>query len=343
MDKLNRWNKSWGKVDWNKNSDELIEQKIIDFHNAGIDFNMEKDNATGLTPLHLAALYGRAKLIKPLIDFGADPDAEAYMGNGLNYKTPLMLASGKGHNATVKELIKCGAHVNYKTVNNFSNGRATALAYAVLYGHPETVKLLIEAGACEIKSALSVESEKNNAKIKKLLENADKIRIAYLEEQANVKKAVKQKLKNQKQLDSQLHTAATYGDLNKVKTLVARGANVNSKNASNQTAVMMAVAKNHANVANFLVENGANVNLKDSDGKSALLNAVLADRVELIDTLIKHGADMYEKIDADGNSLLHIAVKENCTKSIKALLKNGFDEYTANETGDMALHTAAVI
>jgi ankyrin repeat protein len=107
-----------------------------------------KGDRLGLTPLLVAASAGRSKLIRLLLDRGADIEASTFEG-----ATPLMLASLANDPDSIRMLLESGANVNAAA----SKGE-TALMLASWSGtwiggtDPQTyrleaVRLLVEAGA----------------------------------------------------------------------------------------------------------------------------------------------------------------------------------------------------
>ena len=76
------------------------------------------------TPLHLAALYGQPKVMRLLVEAGANVDAYDSEGN-----TPLLLAAEQRRTDVVMELIRLGADVNKKKRPRF----CTPLHAAVLH------------------------------------------------------------------------------------------------------------------------------------------------------------------------------------------------------------------
>ena len=89
------------------------------------------------TALGGAARYGHTKIVKALIEAGADVNAV----NGCG-ETALHWAAYGGHTEVARVLIEGGADVN---VNGWRG--VTALMWAARYGHAEIVKMLVEAGA----------------------------------------------------------------------------------------------------------------------------------------------------------------------------------------------------
>ena len=90
------------------------------------------------TPLHLAAVYGQSKVMRLLVEAGADVDAYDARGN-----TPLLIAAEQRRTDVVMELIKLGADVNRKKRPRF----ATPLHAAVLRMDIGSVVALLTAGA----------------------------------------------------------------------------------------------------------------------------------------------------------------------------------------------------
>ena len=90
------------------------------------------------TPLHLAALYGQPKVMRLLVEAGADVDAYDSRGN-----TPLLLAAEQRRTDVVMELIRLGADVNKKKRPRF----CTPLHAAVLRMDMGSVVALLTAGA----------------------------------------------------------------------------------------------------------------------------------------------------------------------------------------------------
>ena len=134
--------------------------------NAGADVNIQ--NISNHTALHIAAGRGRTEVAKLLVDAGADVN----MQDG-ERATALHFAARQGHTEVVKLLVNAGADVNMQ-----DGERATALHFAARQGHTEVVKLLVNAGAdVNIQDengvmALYVAAEKGDTEVLKLLVDA---------------------------------------------------------------------------------------------------------------------------------------------------------------------------
>ncbi|MFC1854065.1 ankyrin repeat domain-containing protein [candidate division CSSED10-310 bacterium] len=77
--------------------------------------------------------------------------------------------------------------------------------------------------------------------------------------------------KKKSQLEAKLLEAVTRDDIDQVKKLVARGADVNTTTRNNITPLMLAVRapENKFALTSFLIKNGADVFAEDNEGKSA--------------------------------------------------------------------------
>ena len=146
---------------------------------AGVQSCIEKDvdvnsaNKNGMAALLMASYRGHLKIVKYLIDNGANINSE-------NDDIPaLLMASYRGHLEIVKYLVGKGADVNIKDQNG-----TTALINASGQGHIEIVKYLVGKGAdvhtknIEGKTALLWASDNGNLDIVEyLVENGANINI----------------------------------------------------------------------------------------------------------------------------------------------------------------------
>ncbi len=105
------------------------------------------------------------------------------------------------------------------------------------------------------------------------------------------------KLKKSAALDefgrSELHYAASDGDLARVRTLIGGGADVNLADKEGWTALHAAAQGQSVEVAAVLLDAGAQIETKDGHGNTALFRAVSAyvGNGAVIELLRKRGAD----------------------------------------------------
>ena len=125
-------------------------------------------------------------------------------------------------------------------------------------------------------------------------------------------------------LDTPLHKAAAAGNAEKVKRLIAAGANVNATGRDGGSPLH--AAADEPEIARLLIENGANVNAKALDNDTPLHQA---DEPEVAALLLQHGADVHAT-DVNGDTPLH---KADEPESAVLLLKHGADIHAKNNIG----------
>jgi len=92
-------------------------------------------------------------------------------------------------------------------------------------------------------------------------------------------------------LNYRLRWAAEKGDLSKLQPLIAQGADINSRDSRNRTALLLAVQNRHADIVKALLENGADPSLADLKGNTPLKAALRSGQTEIVETLRQHGAE----------------------------------------------------
>lgn len=103
--------------------------------------------------------------------------------------------------------------------------------------------------------------------------------------------------------------AATQGDLERVKTLVAKGANIHATNPGGWTALHLAAERGHQHVVEFLLSKAGRPNKKTLVGYTPLHCAVMSGRTALVEYLISKGANVHAR-DREGQTPLDRAVAE---------------------------------
>jgi hypothetical protein len=98
-------------------------------------------------------------------------------------------------------------------------------------------------------------------------------------------------------VNDDLIAAAKKGDVEAVKSLLARGADVNAKTRYNQTPLMFAAEKGHLEVVRNLIEAGADVNVTDTFYKffTALYGAASKGHADVVKLLLEKGARSKEQ------------------------------------------------
>jgi ankyrin repeat protein len=137
-----------------------------------------------------------------------------------------------------------------------------------------------------------------------------------------------------------LHDVTYYGDLERVKELLKKGADPNIKNYDGWTPLHIAASKGHVDVVRLLLEHGADPNAQDKYANTPLHWAASEGHVDIARLLLEHGADP-DAEDNYGFTPLHLAVSRGRVDVVKFLLKHGADPNAKDEKGDTPLHWAA--
>ena len=169
--------------------------------------------------------------------------------------TPLVLAAGLGEVSIIQLLLAGGADIEE---TNDIWGSQNALHTASTMGEKEVVKLLLDSGA-----------------------------------NANAKTS---------SFPQPLHQAAKYGHLEIIQLLLDGGAYINARDYRDDTPLMQACSQRpDLNVVKFLLERGADLTATDDAQLTALDMAVRYDYTEVIQLLVKHNAPVECAKDFSGN------------------------------------------
>jgi ankyrin repeat protein len=175
----------------------------------------------------------------------------------------------------------------------------------------------------------------------------------------------------------EIHNAASVGDLNKVRALMAADPSlVESRDERDRTPLDCACIRNRVAVANFLLDHNANVNVRNYWGQTPLhsANGVFGQDYDLIKRLIAKGADVNARggrgdsplswatargnlkvvrllidsgadlnaYDAAFGTILHNVIGQNSTEMAKLLIESGAKLNQADPSGRTELHLAAI-
>lgn len=153
-------------------------------------------------------------------------------------------------------------------------------------------------------------------------------------------------------------SAVKEGKLDKIKSLIESGVDVNGELDSKKTPLHYAAAHNHEDVVKFLLQKGAIYNHKDKDGKTPWQvtdNVDIKNLLSLVENFIKdvkEGNDVKtcEHIaknnvilnakDNDGSNSLHWAAHNGHEDIVRLLLDSGADATQVTYKGNTPLHIA---
>ncbi|CAM5172262.1 unnamed protein product [Eretmochelys imbricata] len=137
-----------------------------------------------------------------------------------------------------------------------------------------------------------------------------------------------------------LHLVVVQGNVEKVKFLLSREANVDSQLDCGYTPFIVAVQKRSPEICSALIEHSADVNVADKDGWSPLHFAAQNrdDRIALL--LLDHQA-WADSQECEGWTPLHLASQNNFENVARVLLSCQADPNCQENDGRTALHMAA--
>ena len=285
---------------------DAMDQKVaVDSHLAST-----KDNY--MTPLHWAAVGGHKQEVENLLMSGADVNNAENEG----LLTPLHLAAGEGHSDVVEILLALGSNVDAR-----DNWGGRPVDDAAKKGYKKVVSLCIA----------------NGADVERLIEYLDAIKThQHVDDPKIVADAI------ESAGITPLDLAVLQGNLEKVKTLVGHGADVQSIDKFGCTALHKASRLGSRAIAEVLITNGAHVMAVDNMGSTPLHLAAChrqrgvvfvynehgADLAawqrqrEVVCVLLEHGADM-NAIGIWGASPIKMAINQRNTAALEVFLTHG--------------------
>lgn len=235
---------------------------------------IEAKNPEGETALHQAAGCRRGEpaalpIVHLLLDSGAVVDARNTGG-----QTPLLYASYAGFARVAELLVSRGAAVQYQD----ANGRSP-VHYAAREGNPAVVEFLIKNGA-----NLSLRDNQNRTPLD----------YAVLrDKQAVVETLLKLGRYDVKGAEGStlLHAAASQGHADMVRSLIERGADPSRPGPNGDPILLSYLRGGLAGPALEEIAKGSDVNARDAAGRTALHLAVGKGLEDVAAALLNGGAD----------------------------------------------------
>ena len=132
---------------------------------------------------------------------------------------------------------------------------------------------------------------------------------------------------------SPLHSAAEKGNLTKVRTLLAQGADVNSQARNGLTPLHFATIRGDAEIVRLLVSKGADVDAAEPRFHATPLRlAAGGGHVEAVQLLLDHGANLNAK-STNGSTALSESSMKGHAAVVKLLLAKGADPNSCTKDG----------
>ena len=293
------------------------------------DASPNAKDVDGLTPLSWAAKLGQREMVQKLL-LREDVELEVEDNSG---RTPLSWAAEESYEDVVRLLLeKRNAVKKSDAVNAVSEKKlvsidhenrngSTPLHLSSKYGHEKVVQLLLDGGADvnhmnkRGSTPLSVAVRFDEGEVVAILlkHGAD----------VNPKDPPDRKGENP------LQAAAYLGSEELVKTLIEKGAILESQTGEHGSALIAAVSGGEEDALKLLLDLGADINALDREGGDALLNAAWENEDTIVKLLLDRGAKMNVQGGRYGNALC-AAVDDTYGNeaeetTVRLLLDNGAD------------------
>ncbi len=136
-----------------------------------------------------------------------------------------------------------------------------------------------------------------------------------------------------------LEYAVFNGNREMLQALLSAGADVNSRNESKQTVLMLLGEETTSDMVWDLIHAGAKIDATDDDGDTALIAAAEVNNLGILQTLLQAGAKVNAKNDG-GQTALMMAADDGLIKNVKALVAAGADLNAHDNEGKTALDYA---
>jgi uncharacterized protein (TIGR03067 family) len=276
----------------------------------GVD--MDEPDAMGWTPLQYAAQRGHTDIAKLLIAKGADVKVktkscetvlyyaaanrqeklvELLLTKGADVNVALHCAAAHGRVDAAKLLLAQGANINAKDDNGM-----TPVYAAAMMCHKEVVELLVAKGANVNVSKEGVEPAYAATTMLGLVNQNRMVDTVNLLLAAGA------------EVDT-IHFAAFVGDVEKIKSFLARGIDVNAKDGFRRTPLHLAAISGQKDVLRFLIGKGADVNANEVEllmpkGITPLHLAIMNSDYEVTKLLLDNGADVSAKTGTTQSNFL---------------------------------------
>jgi ankyrin repeat protein len=137
-----------------------------------------------------------------------------------------------------------------------------------------------------------------------------------------------------------LSWAASLGHEAVARLLLAKGAELGSKDTIGRTPLSLAARNGHEAVVKLLLEQGAELESKDNSGGTPLSLAARNGHEDVVKLLLDQGADLESKDNSSGTPLL-LAARNGHEAVVKLLLERGAELESKDNSGGTSLLLAA--
>jgi ankyrin repeat protein len=150
------------------------------------------------------------------------------------------------------------------------------------------------------------------------------------------------------EVNKPLAYAAAYGNVEIVKMILARGADIDGEVAYGDVPLIKAAEHGNNDIIIYLIEQGADVNKPNDFGISPFIGLCGTQSVELIELGLKHGGKINESFTNHASpyngkknyTAFQAAVAEGRTDAVKVLLDRGGDPTVVDASGKTSIDIA---
>ena len=335
----------------------------------GAGADVDAASVDGATALHWAAHRDLPALVRLLVDSGADVRATNRYG-----VQPIALAATNGSAVVLRQLLDAGADPNASMP-----GGETALMTAARAGPPEAVRALLRAGADPNaredfggQTALMWAAERNNAPAVHVL--AELGADLHVRTTGPLSPASRSYFRSAEPTSfTALLFAVRAGALDATRALLDAGADIDDTLSDGQSALVVAAANAHWELADYLLDRGADPNLagagwnalhqtvrtrrpNPSGGLAGPIPTGSVDSIHVVRKLIARGVDIdarmmtngmkdgqRSRLNRLGATAFFLAAKNTDVEAMRVLIEAGADPLIPSADGTTPLMVAAGI
>ena len=281
--------------------------------------NLDLQDLSLMTPLHLAASRGHYVVVQLLIQEGASVDQL-----GPNNATPLRIACDNGCIEVADRLLCRRAKINAR-----DSDHVTALHAAAKRGDEAMVNFIVEKGGdveardscCMAALHYAAESGHNN------------IVKALLNRKANIHALGESSI-------SALACASAAGQVHIVELLLSKKADIKQKGEGGMTSLHWAAFKGHVDVVELLIRKRADIDARSTELLTPLHLAIQASQFAVVELLLRSNAKI-EALSRSSLRPLHYACVEGTYAIVNLLLESCANIEAEDENGRRPLHHVA--
>uniref|UniRef100_A0A336N437 CSON006168 protein n=1 Tax=Culicoides sonorensis TaxID=179676 RepID=A0A336N437_CULSO len=139
-----------------------------------------------------------------------------------------------------------------------------------------------------------------------------------------------------------LHDAISRSNLEIVKYLIDRGADVNAKDSNERTALHEVAKHSNLEIVKYFIDHGADVHAKDSNKRTALHEVAKHSNLEIVKYFIDHGADHCMNLllaQILKLTALHESIISSNLEIVKYLIDHGAEVNAKDKDDNTVLHS----